>query len=148
WSRWRSAATSTRTAASAPARKPDPRGASSDRATAPRVRIARRVSVAAIADGRAATSAESPCAGRLTGMAKSPARGGKRPGDKDITRNRQAAFRYELLDTTECGVQLAGTEVKSLRDGGAHLRDAYAILKDGELWLVGAHIPPYGAAAQ
>ena len=81
-------------------------------------------------------------------MAKSPARGGKRPGDKDITRNRQAAFRYELLDTTECGVQLAGTEVKSLRDGGAHLRDAYAILKNGELWLVGAHIPPYGAAAQ
>lgn len=79
-------------------------------------------------------------------MAKSPTRGGKRPGDSDITRNRQAAFRFELLDTFECGVALVGTEVKSLRDGGAHLRDAYAIMRSGELWLVGGHIPPYGAA--
>lgn len=79
-------------------------------------------------------------------MAKSPARGGSRPGDKDITRNRQAAFRYELLDTFECGIALVGTEVKSLREGGSHLRDSYAILRHGELWLVGAHIPPYAAA--
>jgi SsrA-binding protein len=81
-------------------------------------------------------------------MAKSPTRGGLRPGDRDITQNRGAAFRYELLDTTECGIALHGTEVKSLRGGGSHLRDAYAILRGGELWLVGAHIPPYGAAAQ
>ncbi|MDO9353618.1 MAG: SsrA-binding protein SmpB [Solirubrobacteraceae bacterium] len=79
-------------------------------------------------------------------MAKSPTRAGNRPGDRDITRNRNAAFRYELLDTFECGVALVGTEVKSLRDGGSHLRDSYAILRGGELWLVGAHIPPYGAA--
>ncbi|MEH3054291.1 MAG: SsrA-binding protein SmpB [Patulibacter minatonensis] len=81
-------------------------------------------------------------------MAKSPARGGKRPGDKDITRNREAAFRYELLETLECGVSLTGTEVKALRDGGAHLRDAYAVLRGGELWLVGGHIPPYGNASR
>jgi SsrA-binding protein len=81
-------------------------------------------------------------------MAKSPARGGLRPGDRDITRNRTAAFRYDLLDSTECGIALVGTEVKSLRGGGSHLRDAYAILRGHELWLVGAHIPPYGAAAQ
>lgn len=81
-------------------------------------------------------------------MAKSPTRAGKRPGDRDITRNREAAFRYELLDTFECGIALAGTEVKSLRDGGAHLRDAYAIMNNGELWLVGAHIPPYAAASR
>jgi len=81
-------------------------------------------------------------------MAKSPSRGGKRPGDRDITRNREAAFRYELLDTLECGMQLTGTEVKALRDGGAHLRDAYAIMQHGELWLVGGHIPPYGNASR
>lgn len=79
-------------------------------------------------------------------MAKSPARGGA--ANKDITRNREAAFRYELLDTTECGIALVGTEVKSLRDGGAHLRESYVYLRDNELWLVGGHIPPYGAAAQ
>ncbi len=81
-------------------------------------------------------------------MAKSPTRAGHRPGDRDITRNRQAAFRFELLDTFECGIVLAGTEVKSLRDGGSHLRDAYAIMRAGELWLVGAHIPPYAAASR
>ncbi len=81
-------------------------------------------------------------------MAKSPARGGKRPGDRDITRNREASFRYELLDTLECGIALTGTEVKALRDGGAHLRDAYAIMRGGELWLVGGHIPPYGNASR
>ena len=81
-------------------------------------------------------------------MAKSPARGGKNPADKDITRNRQAAYRFDLLDTYECGIALHGTEVKSLRDGGAHLNDAYAYVKAGELWLVGAHIPPYAAASR
>lgn len=81
-------------------------------------------------------------------MAKSPARGGKRPGDRDITRNREASFRFELLDTLECGISLTGTEVKALRDGGAHLRDAYAVLRNGELWLVGGHIPPYGNASR
>ncbi len=81
-------------------------------------------------------------------MAKSPTRAGHRPGDRDITRNRDAAFRYELLDTFECGIALVGTEVKALREGGAHLRDAYAILRGNELWLVGGHIPPYAAASR
>lgn len=81
-------------------------------------------------------------------MAKSPTRAGKNPADKDITRNRQAAFRYELLETTECGIALHGTEVKALREGGSHMRDAYAYVKNGEMWLVGAHIPPYAAASR
>jgi SsrA-binding protein len=81
-------------------------------------------------------------------MAKSPTRAGPRPGDTDITRNREAAFRFELLDKFECGIALVGTEVKSLRDGGAHLRDSYAMFRNGELWLYGGHIPPYGNAHQ
>lgn len=80
-------------------------------------------------------------------MAKSPTRSGK-PAPRDITRNREAAFRYELLDTFECGIALQGTEVKSLREGSSHMRDAYAVLRGGELWLVGAHIPPYAAASR
>lgn len=68
------------------------------------------------------------------------------PGD--VATNRQAAFRYNLLERFECGVVLSGTEVKSLRDGNAQLKDAYATIKDGEVWLVGAYIAPYPAAAR
>lgn len=67
------------------------------------------------------------------------------PGD--VATNRQASYRYNLLDRYECGIVLTGTEVKSLRDGKAQLKDAYATIKDGELWLVGAYIPPYPNAA-
>jgi SsrA-binding protein len=68
------------------------------------------------------------------------------PGD--VATNRQAAFRYSLLDRFECGIVLTGTEVKSLRDGNAQLKDSYATLKDGELWLIGAYIAPYPAASR
>ena len=66
----------------------------------------------------------------------------------DVASNRQAAFRFELLDKLECGIVLTGTEVKALREGGGQLREAYAQVRDGELWLIGAHIPPYGPAAR
>lgn len=66
----------------------------------------------------------------------------------DVATNRQARFRYELLDKLECGVVLLGTEVKALREGSAQLKDAYAQVKDGELWVYNLHIPPYGPAAQ
>ena len=78
------------------------------------------------------------------------AKGGKKrkvaPGD--IATNRQAAYRYDLLDRLECGVVLTGTEVKSLRAGAAQLKDGYAQIRDGELWLHNVHIPPYGPASR
>jgi SsrA-binding protein len=77
------------------------------------------------------------------------AKGKKRkaaPGD--IATNRQASYRFELLDRLECGVVLAGTEVKSLRNGTAQIKDGYASVRDGELWLYNVHIPPYGPASR
>ena len=68
------------------------------------------------------------------------------PGD--VASNRYASYRFELLDRLECGIVLAGTEVKALRNGGAQLKDGYALVRDGELWLVNVHIPPYGPAAR
>jgi SsrA-binding protein len=68
------------------------------------------------------------------------------PGD--IASNRQASFRYEFLDKLECGIVLRGTEVKSLRDGAVQLKDGYASLRDGELWLYNVHIAPYGPASR
>ena len=68
------------------------------------------------------------------------------PGD--VASNRQAAFRYEFLDRLECGIVLQGTEVKSLRDGAVQLKDGYATLREGELWLHNVHIAPYAPAAR
>ena len=64
----------------------------------------------------------------------------------DVATNRQASYRYNLLERFECGIVLTGTEVKSLRDGKAQLKDAYAQVRDGEIWLMGVYIPPYGPA--
>lgn len=64
----------------------------------------------------------------------------------DVATNRQASFRYHLLERYECGIVLTGTEVKSLRATGAQLKDAYAAVRDGELWLIGCYIAPYGPA--
>jgi SsrA-binding protein len=72
----------------------------------------------------------------------------KKTAPGDVASNRQAAFRYNLLERFECGIVLTGTEVKSLRDGNAQLKDSYATLKDGELWLIGAYIAPYPAASR
>jgi SsrA-binding protein len=65
----------------------------------------------------------------------------------DVATNRRARHKYELLDRIECGIELRGSEVKSLRDGKAQIGDAYAAVEDGEVWLRGAHIPPYAPAA-
>jgi SsrA-binding protein len=64
-------------------------------------------------------------------------------GEKLIVDNRRARHDYELLDRIEAGLVLSGTEVKSLRDGRATLAQAYAEVRDGELWLVGSHIAVY-----
>ncbi len=68
------------------------------------------------------------------------------PGD--VASNRYASYRFELLERIECGIALQGTEVKALRDGGAQLKDGYALIRDGELYLHNVHIPPYGPAAR
>jgi SsrA-binding protein len=64
-------------------------------------------------------------------------------GQKLIVDNRRARHDYHLLDRLEAGLVLTGTEVKSLRDGRASLANAYADVRDGEAWLVGAHIAEY-----
>ncbi len=66
----------------------------------------------------------------------------------DVASNRRASFRYNLLEKFECGIVLTGTEVKSLREGKAQLKDAYATVRDGEVWLIGLYIPPYGPASR
>src|SRR5215471_4475728 len=64
--------------------------------------------------------------------------------EKTIAENRRARHEYQLLDRYEAGIVLTGTEVKSLREGGASLQQAYADVRDGEAWLIGAHIAEYG----
>ena len=63
--------------------------------------------------------------------------------EKIVTTNRKARHEYFVLDTYEAGIVLKGTEVKSLRQGNANLSDGYAVLKNGEVWLLGMHISPY-----
>src|SRR5919205_1067296 len=66
----------------------------------------------------------------------------------DIARNRQAAYKYNFLEKWEAGLQLQGSEVKSLRNGGVQLKDAFATVRDGEVWLHNMHIAPYAPAAR
>ncbi|HXN37099.1 MAG TPA: SsrA-binding protein SmpB [Solirubrobacteraceae bacterium] len=79
-------------------------------------------------------------------MAK--AKGKRKIGAGDVASNRYASYRYELLERIECGIVLEGTEVKALRASGAQLKDGYASINDGELWLHSVHIPPYGPASR
>jgi len=64
-------------------------------------------------------------------------------GVKPISENRKAFHDYFILDRMEAGIELAGTEVKSIRQGHVNLNDSYAMVENGELWLHGAHISPY-----
>lgn len=74
----------------------------------------------------------------------------KKPGeaDKVITQNRRARHNYEILDTLECGLQLVGSEVKSLRNGKVSLDEAYGRVKAGEVYLMGCDIAEYTEANQ
>jgi SsrA-binding protein len=65
------------------------------------------------------------------------------PAEKVVAQNRSASYNYHLLEHFEAGLVLVGTEVKTLREGKASLRDAYAEARGGELWLVNCHIPEY-----
>ena len=64
--------------------------------------------------------------------------------EKLIAENRRARHDYHLVERIEAGLELVGTEVKSLREGQANLQRAYGEVRGGEVWLVGAHIPEYG----
>ena len=61
----------------------------------------------------------------------------------DVATNRRARHKFQMLERFEAGVALQGSEVKSLREGKAQINEAYAVIEKGELWLRGAHIPPY-----
>jgi SsrA-binding protein len=62
---------------------------------------------------------------------------------KEIAVNRQAFHNYEIIEKFEAGIALTGTEIKSARDGKVNLKDAYGLVKSGEVWLLNAHISPY-----
>jgi SsrA-binding protein len=63
--------------------------------------------------------------------------------DKVVATNREAYHLYHILETHECGIALTGTEVKSIREGRCNLKDSYGLIRNGEAWLLNAHISPY-----
>ena len=73
-------------------------------------------------------------------------KGKRKAAPGDVATNRQARFRYNLLERIEAGIVLQGSEVKSMRQGGVQMKDAYAEVRDGEVWLRNMHIAPYGPA--
>lgn len=80
-------------------------------------------------------------------MAKKKKKKQDDPGHRIVARNKRAQREYEIESTLEAGIVLVGTEVKSVRAGRMDLTDGYAAIKDGELFLVGAHISPYDKAS-
>ena len=68
------------------------------------------------------------------------------PNYKVIAENRRARFDYAIEEDVECGIMLEGSEVKSLREGGANIAESYAAVEDGELWLVNSYVAPYKQA--
>ncbi len=71
----------------------------------------------------------------------------KRKKDKTVAVNRKARHDYFIVDTIECGIALTGTEIKSIREGKVNLKDGYAKIEKGELWLMNVHISPYEKAS-
>jgi SsrA-binding protein len=69
--------------------------------------------------------------------------GQRKPESGDVATNRRARHKFQVLERMEAGIELRGSEVKSLRDGKASINEAYAVVDRGEVWLRGAHIPPY-----
>lgn len=72
----------------------------------------------------------------------------KSEGYKIVSDNRKARYLYEILETYEAGIQLTGTEVKSIREGKVNLQDGYALIRNGEAWLINVHISPYTGIGQ
>jgi SsrA-binding protein len=70
---------------------------------------------------------------------------GDRPGEQVVAQNRSASFHYDIVERFEAGIVLRGTEVKVLREGKANIREGYAVVRGGEIWLEKVHIAEYGA---
>lgn len=68
------------------------------------------------------------------------------PNERTVAENRKARHKFEVLETLECGIALMGSEVKSIRDGKLSLDEAYARVRNGEVWLLGADIGMYRQA--
>jgi SsrA-binding protein len=83
------------------------------------------------------------CGGYDSHTVKNAAKKSDYEGVKIVAQNRSASYNYNLLDKLEAGLVLVGTEVKTLREGKASLREAYAEIRAGEAWLVNCHIPEY-----
>ena len=75
-------------------------------------------------------------------------KGKRKAAPGDVATNRSASFRYHLLEKFECGMELQGSEVKSMRNGAVQLKDAYAEVRDDEVWLRNMHVAPYAPAAR
>jgi len=75
-------------------------------------------------------------------------KGKRKAAAGDVATNRQASYRYNLLEKWEAGMELMGSEVKSIRNGGVQIKDAYAALDKGEVWLHNMHIAPYDPASR
>jgi SsrA-binding protein len=80
-------------------------------------------------------------------MAKK-SKGQRTPVSGDVATNRRARHKFQVLERMETGIELQGSEVKSLREGKAQINEAYAVIDRGEVWLRGAHIPPYLPASE
>ena len=80
-------------------------------------------------------------------IAKRAAAREERGNDRTVATNRRARREYEFLETLEAGIQLQGSEVKSLREGKAQINEAYARVDDGEMWIFQMHIPPWQYAS-
>jgi SsrA-binding protein len=85
-------------------------------------------------------------AARKAGGREEARSGADQNGNRVVASNRRARHDYDIIETTECGIVLQGSEVKSLRAGRISLQDSYARIVDGELWLFGVHVPPYAQA--
>jgi SsrA-binding protein len=72
----------------------------------------------------------------------------RQPASGDVATNRRAGHKFELVEKMEAGIELRGSEVKSLRNGKAQMADAYAVVESGEVWLRNLHIPPYEPASR
>ncbi|MDE0571218.1 MAG: SsrA-binding protein SmpB [Verrucomicrobiales bacterium] len=66
---------------------------------------------------------------------------------QEISKNRKAFHDFNIVDKFEAGIELKGTEVKSIREGHVHLRDAFAVVQNGQIFLVGCDIKPYSSAS-
>ena len=80
-------------------------------------------------------------------MAKK-SKGPRTPVSGDVATNRRARHKFQVLERMEAGIELQGSEVKSLREGKAQINEAYAVIDRGEVWLRGAYIPPYLPASE